>query len=146
MTKAEFDVKKEAISRYHAGMQRVLAYIDEHLDDDLRVEVLSGVAVFSKYHFHRQFSELFGISVNRYVQLVRLKRASYRLAFREDESITQIALDSGYETPESFSRAFKQRMAQTPSAFRAEPQWVSWQAAYGSLRVRRDGASGASER
>ena len=47
---------------------------------------LSAIAAFSKYHFHRQFSEFFGITVHRYVQLVRLKRASYRLAFRDDES------------------------------------------------------------
>lgn len=42
-------------------MQRVLEYIDAHFDDDFRLEVLSGIAAFSKYHFHRQFSELFGI-------------------------------------------------------------------------------------
>jgi AraC family transcriptional regulator len=111
-------------------MQRVLDYIEAHLDEDLCVETLRGVAAFSKHHFHRQFSALFGVSVYRYVQLMRLKRASYRLAFREDDPVIDIALDSGYEGPEAFARAFKQRIGQTPSAFRKQPEWVSWQAAY----------------
>jgi hypothetical protein len=55
------------------------------------------VAAFSKFHFLRQFSALSGISVRSYVQLNRLKRAVYRLAFRGEHSITAIALDSGYE-------------------------------------------------
>ena len=71
-------------------MQRVHKYIDEHIDADLHVEILSGVAAFSKYHFHRQFTESFGIGVHRYVQLVRLKRASYRLAFRADARAVSI--------------------------------------------------------
>lgn len=126
-------MKPDAIAHYHARMQRVLAYIDEHLNEDLSVEALSDVAAFSKHHFHRQFSSLFGIGVYRYVQLARLKRASYRLAFRESEPVLQIALDSGYEGPEAFARAFKQRTSQTPSAFREEPQWEPWHNAYSQL-------------
>jgi AraC-like DNA-binding protein len=77
-------MKPDLASRYHARMQRVLSYIDEHLDDDLDVDLLSGVAAFSKYRFHRQFTSLFGINIHRYVQLLRLQRASYRLAFAGD--------------------------------------------------------------
>jgi AraC family transcriptional regulator len=118
-------------------MQRVLDYIDLHLDGDLSVETLSGVAAFSKHHFHRQFSELFGVGVHRYVQLARLKRASYRLAFREASPVTDIALDSGYEGPEAFARAFKQLVGQTPSAFRKRPDWIPWRRAFGPVdRVR----------
>lgn len=136
MARPEFNVKQEA-KHYHARMQRVLEYIDAHLEDDLRVDLLCGVAAFSKFHFHRQFSESLGISVHRYIALSRLKRASYRLAFRESDSIAQIALDSGYEAPEAFSRAFKQRVGQTPSAFRTAPQWPRWHAAYESMSAAR---------
>lgn len=123
----------ESLAHYHARMQRVLTYIDEHLDEDLSVDVLSDIAAFSKHHFHRQFSSLFGIGVYRYVQLLRLKRASYRLAFRSHESVIQIALDSGYDGPEAFARAFKQRTSQTPSAFRGEPHWAPWHSIYEQL-------------
>lgn len=117
---------------YHARFRRVLEYIDTHLEEDLSVEKLSGIAAFSKYHFHRQFSELFGIGVSRYVQLCRLKRASQQLAFRSD-SITDIALDSGYEGPEAFARAFRKSIGQSPSEFRKQPQWEPWHITYRPL-------------
>jgi AraC family transcriptional regulator len=115
---------------YHTRLQRVLHHIEAHLDDDLSVEALSSVAAFSKHHFHRQFAASFGIGVYKYVQMTRLKRASYRLAFRNDMLIIQIALDSGYEAPEAFARAFKQRIGQTPGGFRKRPDWQHWQAVY----------------
>ncbi len=124
---------KAALERYHARMQRVLDYIDQHLDEDLGLEMLSSVAAFSKHHFHRQFRAIFGISVHRYVQLVRMKRASYRLAYRDGDTITDIAMDAGYETPEAFSRAFRQRFGQAPATFRKAPDWDSWLAAFGPL-------------
>ena len=72
---------KAALQNYQDRMRRVLDYIDRHLDGDLDLETLSGVAAFSKFHFHRQFTATFGLSVHRYVQLARMKRASYRLAY-----------------------------------------------------------------
>ena len=74
---------KAALQNYHARMQRVLDHIDRHLDDDLDLDALSSVAAYSKYHFHRQFTATFGLSVHRYIQLARMKRASYRLAYRD---------------------------------------------------------------
>jgi AraC family transcriptional regulator len=117
-------------SDYHARMQRVLVYIDEHLDEDLDVATLSGVAAFSKFHFQRQFSELFGVTPSRYVQLLRLKRASYHLAYRDAATVMGVALDSGYDGPEAFSRAFKRRLGQTPSDFKGQPDWAPWHEAY----------------
>jgi hypothetical protein len=43
---------KAALQNYHARMQRVLDYIDRHLDSDLDLETVTGVAAFSKFHFH----------------------------------------------------------------------------------------------
>jgi AraC family transcriptional regulator len=128
--KTEVTVTAPATTPYEARLRKALKHIEEHLDEDLSVEVLSGIAAFSQYHFHRQFSALFGINVHRYVQLARLKRASYKLAFRSEEPILQIALDIGYEGPEAFARAFKKAFGQTPSEFRNLPQWTSWHAIY----------------
>jgi AraC family transcriptional regulator len=118
---------------YRARLRRVLEHIDAHLDGDLSVERLSAVTAFSKYHFHRQFSELFGVGVYEYVKLVRLRRAGYELAFRDRSRILDIALASGYESHEAFSRAFKHAVGQTPSQFRAQPQWHPWHATYQPL-------------
>lgn len=118
---------------YRARFQKVLEYIDTHLSEDLSVATLSQVAAFSRHHFLRQFSELYGIGVYKYVQLSRLKRASYQLAFRDNQPVIDIALSSGYDNPESFSRAFKKSTGQTPTEFRKQPQWVPWHATYRSI-------------
>ena len=111
---------------YRERFAKVFDYIDAHLGEDLSVERLSQVANFSKFHFHRQFSMYAGISVSRYVQMMRLKRASYRLVFEPHARIIEIALEAGFETPESFSRAFKRDYGQAPSQFRIAPAWKPW--------------------
>jgi len=124
---------KAALPHYHARMQRVLDHIDRHLDCDLDLDAVSGVAAFSKYHFHRQFTATFGLSVHRYIQLARMKRASHRLAYRDAQSVTDIAMDAGYDAPDAFARAFRQRFGQSPSSFRKAPDWEPWLAAFGPL-------------
>ncbi|WP_346912450.1 AraC family transcriptional regulator [uncultured Roseibium sp.] len=128
---------KAALQTYHARMQRVLEHIDRHLEDDLDLDGLSAIAAFSKFHFHRQFTATFGLSVHRYIQLARMKRASYRLAYRDDERVTEIAMDAGYDAPEAFARAFRQRFGQSPSSFRKSPDWEPWLAAFGPLDTAR---------
>lgn len=111
-------------------MAMVFHYINNHLMESLSVERLSQVAHFSKYHFHRQFSEYFGVGVYKYIQLIRLKQASYQLAFRKQFPIVDVALNSGFENAESFSRAFKKTFGQTPSQFRDKPHWTPWREKY----------------
>jgi AraC family transcriptional regulator len=123
-------VTAENANRYQARLLKVLEYIDTHLDEDLDLDRLSSVAAFSTYHFHRQFRQLFGVSVMKYVQLRRLKRAAHQLAFRPDRPVLDIALDSSYEGPEAFARAFKRHVGQSPTDFRQHPQWHSWFDAY----------------
>src|SRR3954453_18768347 len=124
---------KAALQNYQARMRRALDYIDRHLDGDLDLETVSGVAAFSKFHFHRQFTATFGLSVHRYVQLARMKRASYRLAYTDALSVTDIAMDAGYDAPDPFARAFRQRFGQSPSSFRKSPDWGAWLSAFGPL-------------
>ncbi len=117
----------------HDRLRQVLAYIDRHLETRLSVAQLSERASLSKYHFHRQFAGYFGIGVYRYIQLCRLQRAAYRLAFRH-QSVIEIALESGYQGPAAFARAFKRQVGQTPLEFRQRPQWAAWSAIYRPLQ------------
>jgi len=114
-------------SSYQTRMLRVLQYIDAHLDEDLTLDCLSEVAAFSKFHFHRQFSEYFGVAAFSYVQLLKLRKAMYELAFRHHKQVINIALDNGYESSEAFSRAFKKSLGLSPAQFRKQPQWDNWQ-------------------
>lgn len=111
---------------YAQRFEQVFDYIERHLGETLDVEQLSRVANFSKFHFHRQFSLYAGIGISAYVRMIRLRHASYRLVFRKHERIIDIALDVGFDNPESFARAFRQAFGQSPSQFRKKPQWQPW--------------------
>ncbi len=113
---------------YTRRFNSVLAYIDAHLEGDLSVNTLSQLANFSVFHFHRQFSAFVGVPVSRYVQLMRLRRAAHRLAAQPQHSILDAASDAGFESPEAFSRAFRRDFGMTPSAFRKQPNWQTWNA------------------
>jgi AraC family transcriptional regulator len=122
--------KKTRESTYAQRFSRVLDFIERRLEEPLSVARLSRVAHFSKFHFLRQFTHYVGVTPNRYIQLARLRRASYRLAFNPLEPITDIALAAGFEHSESFARAFKSEFAQSPTAFRKAPNWAAWSAQF----------------
>jgi len=124
---------KAALRNYRARMQRVLDHIDRHLDDHLDLDTGSRVAAFSKFHFHRQFTATFEVSVHRYVQLARMKRAAQQLVDQPDRSVTDIAMEAGYDAPDAFARAFRRWFGQSPSSFRKAPDWGPWLAAFGPL-------------
>lgn len=123
---------------YQDRYYKVLTYIDSHLSESLSVEHLSDVAHLSKYHFHRQFSALFDLSISFYIKQLRIKRAAYQLVFRQEIKVIDIALVSGYESSEAFSRAFKGSMGQSPSSFRKNPDWISWHEKYNLLNKPRN--------
>lgn len=118
-------VNDRKLKTYAQRFERVFEYIEQHLDEPLSVEELSRVAHFSKFHFHRQFSQYVGIGVSAFVRLQRLKRASYQLVFSR-ERVIDIALEAGFESPEAFARAFRQTFGQSPSQFRKFPRWQPW--------------------
>jgi AraC family transcriptional regulator len=96
---------------------KVVDHVQTHLDEELTPEQLAEVAGFSLHHFHRVFRGITDESVMGFVRRLRLERAANRLAF-EDASVTAIALDSGYGSHEAFTRAFRARFGQAPSAYR----------------------------
>lgn len=119
---------------YAARLGKVLDYIDAHLGEELGLEQLSQIAGCSKYHFHRQFRHLFGVSTFKYVHLRRLKRAVHELAFRPNRQVLEIALDIAYDGPEAFARAFRKVVGQSPSEFREQPNWNAWLEAYEPIK------------
>jgi len=111
---------------YARRIERVVAHICDHLEEELSLDRLSLVAGFSKFHFHRQFAAATGFTAAQYVRLTRLKRAAYRLAFDRSRSVLQVALEAGFGSPEAFARAFKDLHEQPPSEFRDAPRWAAW--------------------
>jgi AraC family transcriptional regulator len=105
---------------------KALGYIDLHFDEELTLEQLSNLACISKYHFHRLFTAVNGLSLHQYIRWLKLKRAANQLLYEKDKSILEIALNAGFESHEAFTRAFKLACDETPSKFRQESKWKHW--------------------
>ncbi len=112
---------------YEYQISKVIEYIGQHLDDKLTLSQLSGIACFSKYHFHRLFTAYTGLSLQQYIRWLRLKRAAHQLIVENDKSIIDIAINAGFESHESFTRAFKQSCGITSSEFRSQSSWHLWE-------------------
>lgn len=100
------------------GIWKAQVYIQQHLDQKLTLEQIAKAASFSPFHFHRIFRAATGESLNAYIRRLRMEKAAGRLKYTEDR-VTDIGLDSGYQTPASFSRAFRQVMGVSPHDYRS---------------------------
>jgi AraC family transcriptional regulator len=105
---------------YAARMNRAIDYIDGHLGESLCLDVLAGVAAFSKFHFHRIFNTYTGETLADYIARQRLEKAAHRLLAIPDESVTDIALECGFSNSAVFAKNFKARFGMTASAWRKE--------------------------
>ncbi len=108
-------MKKITKDTYLQSVYRVILYIEQHYPENLTIEELSRVAGFSPYHFHRIFKSIIGESLGSHIRRVRLAMSTSK--FLTDQSITAIAMESGYETPASFTKAFKHHFGITPREF-----------------------------
>jgi len=102
---------------YAKRLTRVSAYIHDHLDEDLTIDVLAGIACLSPYHWHRIYHGYFGETVAATVRRLRLQRAAADLA-HTDKPIQQIAARARYDSQASFTRAFSAAFGLPPARYR----------------------------
>ncbi len=94
-------------------LQRAIWYMEEHLLEDINYEDVAKSAYMSSYNFHRTFSVMVGMTANEYIRNRRLSLAGQ--AFQStDISVIDAAYRFGYESPESFSKAFSRFHGATP--------------------------------
>ncbi|MBC3764601.1 AraC family transcriptional regulator [Neptunicella marina] len=108
---------------YLSRFEKVCAYINQHLEQPLRLSELCELAHLSEFHFHRQFSALTGMPLRQYIRLQRMHKAAFYLMYR-NHSVQRISEMIGFENAESFSRAFKQQYAQSPTDYRKHANTV----------------------
>lgn len=99
------------------SIQRAIDYTESHLTEDIDYDAVAKEAYSSLYHFQRVFSILCGFTLGDYIRMRRLSRAADEL-ISSNEKVIDIALRYGYETPESFSRAFSRFHGVTPTEAR----------------------------
>ena len=88
-----------------ASIQQAITYMEDHLLEEINYEDVARHVFTSSYEFHRAFSFLTGMTANAYIRNRRLSLAGREIV-ETDASVTDIALKYGYETPESFTKAF----------------------------------------
>ena len=99
------------------GLQRAIDYVEEHITEPLEYEEVAQHAYSSSFHFQRVFSTICGYSLGDYIRFRRLSLAGSELA-NEGAKVIDMALKYGYDSPESFSRAFTRFLGIAPSQAR----------------------------
>jgi len=102
---------------YASRLTRVSSYIHDHLDEELNLDVLAGIACLSPYHWHRIYHAHFGETVAATVRRLRLQRAAAHLA-HTSMPITKVAERAGYDSQASFTRAFSAAFGLPPATYR----------------------------
>ncbi len=98
----------------------LLVHIQAHLDEDLSLAALSRKAGLSPFHLQRRFKESIGETPKAYTSRLRLERGAFRLLV-QDSNVLDIALECGFQTHETFLRAFRRRFGRAPADYR---EWV----------------------
>jgi AraC family transcriptional regulator of arabinose operon len=104
------------------SLQPVRTYIEKNYAERITLDLLSGTFYINKFYLTRMFREQFGISVNSYIEQVRITRAKQLLRFT-DQSVEEIGAAVGIHDPAYFSRIFRKVEKVSPKVYRE--QWIS---------------------
>jgi AraC family transcriptional regulator len=111
--------RSDSEQHYRDRVARVVAAVVSHPTAAHGLDDLAAIAHFSPFHFHRIYRGITGETVAATVRRLRLARAAQLLAAGE-ESVTQVALAVGYDSPQAFSRAFREFAGIAPRAFQQQ--------------------------
>ncbi|ABK87599.1 transcriptional regulator, AraC family [Bacillus thuringiensis str. Al Hakam] len=100
------------------NMNAAMQYIEDNLTHEIDFKEVAKIAYCSEYHFKRMFSFLAGISLSEYIRCRRLTLAAFELK-NSGAKVIDVAIKYGYNSPDSFSRAFQNLHGITPSEARS---------------------------
>lgn len=102
---------------YLETLEKAVIYIENHLEEDIKVEEVAREVGYSYYHLTRQFSAVLGESVGSYIKRRRLADAAKKLLYT-NKRVIDIAIENGFDSAEAFSRAFKSLYKVSPNTYR----------------------------
>ncbi|MFF2884507.1 AraC family transcriptional regulator [Bacillus toyonensis] len=100
------------------NMNAAMHYIEDNLTNEIDFKEVARLALCSEYHFKRMFSFLAGISLSDYIRCRRLTLAAFELK-NSNTKVIDVAIKYGYNSPDSFARAFQNLHGITPSEARS---------------------------
>ena len=99
------------------GFQESINYIEQNLADELDIKDIADKAALSPFYYQRIFGALCGMTVGEYIRARRMTLAAQEL-FGSDTKVIDVALKYGYDSPDSFAKAFQRFHGITPSQAR----------------------------
>ena len=113
------NIQQQSRKEYYYRINRVVDYIDAHMDEEHSLVKLSRVAHFSPFHFHRIFRVLTGETINNYVKRIRLQRAGSMLISDYQRPVSEVSALCGFNSTAVFCRAFRSYFGKSTREFRS---------------------------
>ena len=113
-------MERNALQRHR--INRAMNFMQTHLGTHLDLELLADVACLSKYHFTRVFRAQCGETPFEYLWRIRFERAARSLVYLYQKPITDIAMEYGFSSSQTFATAFRRRYHSAPIEFRTANQ------------------------
>lgn len=120
------------MNNWAEGIGSAIRYIEDNLAGELDITDIAAQAYVSAFHFQRIFSVLCGMTVGEYIRARRLTLAAQELS-RGDIRVIDAAVKYGYDSPDSFARAFTKFHGITPSAAKEKGAALK---SYAPLRIK----------
>lgn len=114
------------------SIRSAIAYIEENLTEELKIENIAKKACLSSFYFQKGFAMLCGFTVGEYIRKRRLSLAGSDL-IHSHQKIIEIALKYGFDSPDSFTKAFLRFHGVTPTAVRREGALIK---SYAPLKIK----------
>ncbi len=99
------------------SISRAIEYIESNLTNDITIQDIADYSYTSSFYFQKGFAMLCGYSISEYIRNRKLSLAGYEL-LNTNNKIIDIALKYGYDSPDSFTKAFTRFHGSTPTAVR----------------------------
>lgn len=113
------EAKGGNVMEWMGAIQKAIQYIEEHITEELTIDRIAAQVNISSFYFQKGFAMLCGFTITEYIRNRRLALAGNDLATGR-EKVIDIALKYGYDSPDSFTRAFTRFHGVTPAAARKE--------------------------
>lgn len=101
------------------AISEAVNYIEEHITEDITMYDVAGHVHVSPFFFHKGFGILCGYTLTEYIRYRRLALAGQEL-LADDSTVMELAAKYGYDSPDSFTKAFTRFHGHTPSSVRRD--------------------------
>lgn len=110
--------KKQNLKKKNQRLQRIVSYVDDNFDSQIRLEDIALQEGLSPTHFSHLFSSSFGITFQEYVNTKRMEQC-IRLMQNEEKTLLEISYEGGFSDPKYMNRMFLKTFGCTPKEFRS---------------------------